>query len=401
MTQLSFTRATKKQARARIAFEGPSGSGKTYTALLTARVLGKRVAVIDTEHRSASLYADEFEFDTLPLDRYSPQVLIEALAVAAASGYDVVVVDSLSHFWMGADGMLEQVDKATKRAGRSDSFGSGWKDMAPVEQKMIQAMLAFPGHVIATLRQKTEWVIEDRGGKKVPKKIGLKAVQRDGLEYEFTIVGDLDHENELIITKSRCKALSGQVIRKPNDEFGRTILAWLEDGEASGPSAAEIRDEILAQPYLSRDDLLTYYKRAETHALLGTPLTDDHGDPTTLGEFIAAKGKAAADAARGVRPVSSPPAPSPPAFTGPATPPPAETLADGRDRDTHNKRMSKLHAMFSQAGITDRDDKLAFVNALMAPDRQVTSTGDLTDDNLQTMYEALAAAIGDQKEDNR
>lgn len=399
MTQLSFTKATKKQARARIAFEGPSGSGKTYTALVTARVLGKRVAVIDTEHRSASLYADEFEFDTLPLDRYSPQILIEALAIAAASGYDVVVVDSLSHFWMGADGMLEQVDKATKRAGRNDSFGSGWKDMAPVEQKMIQAMLAFPGHVIVTMRQKTEWVIEDRGGKKVPKKIGLKAIQRDGLEYEFTVVGDLDHENELIITKTRCKALAGAVIRKPNDEFGRTILAWLEDGESSGPSAAEFRDEILANPYLGRDELLTYYKRAEAHALLGSPLTDEHGDATTLGEFIAAKGKAAADAARGVRPISSPPAAKPPAFAGANAA--AAPLSAGADKDTNNKRMAKLHAMFGDARIGDRDDKLAFVNALMAPDRQVTSTADLSDGDLATVYDALSAAIVDNKEGDR
>src|SRR5688572_10982122 len=116
MAQITFTKATKKQAKARIALEGPSGSGKTYTSLLTAKVLGDRIAVIDTEHGSASKYADEFEFDTLAMDRYDPNVLIQALAAAAAAGYDVVVVDSLSHFWMGADGMLEQVDRAAKRS---------------------------------------------------------------------------------------------------------------------------------------------------------------------------------------------------------------------------------------------------------------------------------------------
>lgn len=401
MTQLTFARATKKQARARIAFEGPSGSGKTYTALVTARVLGKRVAVIDTEHRSASLYADEFEFDTLALDRYDPQVLIEALAVAASSGYDVVVVDSLSHFWMGADGMLEQVDRAAKRSSGGNTFG-GWKDMAPVERRMIEAMLAFPGHVIATLRQKTEWVIEeDHRGKKVPKKIGLKAIQRDGLEYEFTIVGDMNHENELIVSKSRCKSLAGAVIRKPGDEFGRQILAWLEDGESSGPSAAEIRDEILANPYLGRDDLLAFYKRAEAYALLGAPLTDEHGDATTLGEFIAAKGKAAADAARGVRPVSSPPAPKPAVQVQPATSTAGSEAAARLARGIDGRERTKLHAVLGSAGITDRDDKLAFINALLPDDRQITSTNDLTAADLPVVFEALAAATSDSKEGER
>jgi hypothetical protein len=212
MTQMSFTRATKKQAKARLAFDGPSGSGKTYTSLRIATVLGERIAHIDTEHRSASKYADLFAFDTLQLDRYDPQLLVDALAVAAAEGYDVVIVDSLSHFWMGIDGMLEQVDKAAKRVAGGNSFG-GWKEMRPVERKMIEALLAYPGHVIVTMRTKTEWVVEkDDRGRSVPRKIGLKAEQRDGIEYEFDIVGDLDLENELIVSKTRCPALTGAVL---------------------------------------------------------------------------------------------------------------------------------------------------------------------------------------------
>src|SRR6185295_1456227 len=105
MTDFTFTKATKKAAKGRIAIDGPSGSGKTYTALTIATTLGDRIAVIDTEHGSASKYADLFDFDTLHLHRYSPQILIDALAAAAAGGYDVVAIDSLSHFWMGTDGM--------------------------------------------------------------------------------------------------------------------------------------------------------------------------------------------------------------------------------------------------------------------------------------------------------
>jgi len=100
MTDFTFTKATKKAAKGRIAIDGPSGSGKTYTALTIAGVLGDRIAVIDTEHGSASKYADLFTFDTLHLHRYSPQILIDALTAAGGAGYEVVVVDSLSHFWM-------------------------------------------------------------------------------------------------------------------------------------------------------------------------------------------------------------------------------------------------------------------------------------------------------------
>ncbi|HZE34069.1 MAG TPA: ATP-binding protein, partial [Actinoallomurus sp.] len=188
MTAFTFAPATKEAAKARIALAGPSGSGKTYTALVTARALaaGGKVAVIDTERESASLYADEFTFDTLNMHAYDPRDLVKALGAAGAAGYAVVIVDSLSHFWMGSGGMLEQVDHAAKRSYGGNSFG-GWKEARPMERQMIDALLGYPGHVIVTMRTKTEWVVqENERGRKEPKKIGTKPEQRDGIEYEFT-----------------------------------------------------------------------------------------------------------------------------------------------------------------------------------------------------------------------
>lgn len=237
----TFAKATKKAAKGRVALDGPSGSGKTYTALMLATNLGERIAVIDTEHGSASKYADMFSFDTLHLERYSPQILIEALAAAAAGGYDVAVIDSLSHFWMGTDGMLEQVDKAAKRSGGHGM--SGWKEMRPVERQMVESLLAFPGHIICTLRVKTDWVEgENTRGKKQMLKVGTKAEQREGLEYEFDVVASMDLSNELTVVKSRCPALSGEIVMRPGRDFAETFKAWLEDGEAAGPT---IRDELL------------------------------------------------------------------------------------------------------------------------------------------------------------
>jgi hypothetical protein len=243
VTSLSFTKATKKAAKGRIALDGPSGSGKTYTALMIASELSGRIAVIDTEHGSASKYADIYSFDTLHLDRYSPQILIDALGAAAVAGYEVVVVDSLSHFWMGTDGMLEQVDKAAKRSGGHGM--SGWKEMRPVERQMVESLLAYPGHIICTLRVKTDWVEgENARGKRVMQKVGTKAEQREGLEYEFDLVASMDLSNELTVGKSRCPALAGEIVARPGRAFAETFKAWLDDGVDAGPS---VRDRLLEQ----------------------------------------------------------------------------------------------------------------------------------------------------------
>lgn len=290
---LSFAPATKEALKARVAFDGPAGSGKTYTALITARSLagpGGRIAVIDTEHRSASLYADRFTFDTLALDTFHPRVLIDALAVAGNARYDVVVVDSLSHFWMGTDGMLESVDKATKRSGSSSSFNSGWKEMRPEERKMLDAILAFPGHVIATMRTKTEWVVEQNDrGKSAPRRIGTKAEQREGIEYEFTVVAGLDLDHNLVVTKSRCPLLADQVIHRPDETFGLTLLNWLNDGDKPTETAQGLRDELLKDPGMSAEDVRSLGRRARGAGLLGAAMVDENADTTTLGDWLAAK----------------------------------------------------------------------------------------------------------------
>jgi KaiC/GvpD/RAD55 family RecA-like ATPase len=102
-----FVKASKRQSKARIVITGPTGSGKTYSALSIASALGKRVAVIDTEQGSASLYSDQFDFDVLELTGdYHPQKYVEAIKSAASAGYDVCVVDSITHEWNGKGGVL-------------------------------------------------------------------------------------------------------------------------------------------------------------------------------------------------------------------------------------------------------------------------------------------------------
>lgn len=233
-----FTKATKARAKLRLGLIGPSGSGKTFTALLIAQELGGRVAVLDTEHGSASKYAGKFEFDTLEPDMFSPTVYTEAIRAAEAAGYDVLVIDSLSHAWSGKGGALEMVDNAAKRTG-NNSF-TAWRDVTPLHNELIDAIVGARLHVIATMRSKVEYIIEDQGGKKVPRKVGLAPVQREGMEYEFDVVGDLDDQHTFVVSKTRCEALDKAVIREPGHELAETLRAWLSDGveaHAEAPSA--------------------------------------------------------------------------------------------------------------------------------------------------------------------
>lgn len=229
----AFHPATKSRARARIALVGPSGSGKTYSALAIAAGLGRRVAVIDTERGSASKYAGlpgMPAFDVLELDTFAPETYVAAIAAAGNAGYDVLVIDSLSHAWMGKDGALEQVDRAAKRSQSGNSFAA-WRDVTPKHNALVDAMLASTCHLIVTMRAKTEYVMETNSrGKQEPRKIGLAPIQRDGMEYEFDVVGDITLDHELIISKTRHPAFDGRVIKLPGRDFGVAIGEWLSDG---------------------------------------------------------------------------------------------------------------------------------------------------------------------------
>jgi hypothetical protein len=140
----------------------------------------------------------------------------------------VLIIDSLSHAWAGKGGILEFVDKAAKRSG-GGSF-SGWRDATPLHNQLVDAILGAKLHIICTLRSKVEHVIEQVNGRTQVRKVGLQPVQRDGLEYEFTVVGDVTQDHELIITKTRAAWLKDQIIREAGEDLGKQLAAWLSDG---------------------------------------------------------------------------------------------------------------------------------------------------------------------------
>lgn len=295
MSEFEFVPATKEQSKARIALAGPSGSGKTWTALVLATGLaqGKPVAVIDAERGSASKYVGPFQFNRLNLYTYDPRDLVKALASAAKAGHESVVIDSLSRFWGGHGGMLEIVDNAAKRSYGGQQIG-GWKEARPIENDMIEAILGYPGHVIVTLRVKTAYEVTKVDGKSVPVKIGLQPEQRNGIEYEFDVFGDMDQENNLVISKSRCPDLTGKVINRPGPEVAATLLEWLSDG-TSGHSPNDYRD-IAVSPATGREELRELYRAVKADGKLGAVVMDEQGRMVTLHELITRKGSEFASA---------------------------------------------------------------------------------------------------------
>lgn len=235
MSTFQFTKATKKQVKARIAIDGPSGSGKTYTSLIAAKALAGngRIAVIDTERGSASLYSDKFDFDVLELNPpYSPDVYQGAIKAAENGGYSVIVIDSLSHAWEGEGGALDMADDATKRQKTPNSY-TAWREVTPVHRAMVDAILQSKCHVIVTMRSKMEYVQEkNANGRTVINKVGMAPIQRSGMEYEFTIVGDMDLDNTLVISKTRFEPYNGLVQKKPGITFFKPFVEWLNSGKA-------------------------------------------------------------------------------------------------------------------------------------------------------------------------
>ena len=220
-----FKPATKETAKLRLGIFGPSGSGKTMSSLRIAKGLGGRIAVIDTERGSASKYSD-FGFDVAELDKdKSIEATIAAIKDAATDGYDVVIIDSLSHSWQE---LLGEIDRIAKAKYRGNTW-SAWSEGTPKQKSLVDALLSYPGHVIATMRSKTEWAVEkdEKTGKNKPVRIGLAPEAGRNLEYEFDILLELSPENYATFIKDRTGKFQGVILEKPDEQVGKDLAVWL------------------------------------------------------------------------------------------------------------------------------------------------------------------------------
>ena len=244
-----FTKAEKSKALLRAAMFGPSGSGKTYSALAIASGIAKeiksRIAVIDTERGSAAKYADRFDFDTVELNKTRIENYVEMFDAAAKAGYKVLVIDSMSHAWQE---LLEEIEQMAKAKYGGNTFRA-WGEGTPKQREFVDALLRYPGHIIATMRSKTEYIVEDNGkGKMAPRKVGLAPEQGKGIEYEFDVLFELSFEHTAHVTKDRTGKYQDKYIEKPGVDFGVELVKWLNEGKDAPPLPAADKDKKAAAP---------------------------------------------------------------------------------------------------------------------------------------------------------
>ena len=226
----------RKKAKIKLALQGSAGSGKTYSALLIAKgLIGgnfTKTAIIDTENRSADLYAHLGNFNVVSMDPpYSPERYIEAIELCEKAGMEVIIIDSISHCW---DYLL---DVHSNMPGNSFT---NWSKVTPRQNAFVNKILRSNAHIIATMRVKQDYVLNQKNGKMVPEKVGLKAIQRNDLSYEFTIVFDIDSAHYAKVSKDR----SGLFFNKPdfviNASTGKKLVHWCNQGSGTVETKAKL-----------------------------------------------------------------------------------------------------------------------------------------------------------------
>jgi len=247
-----FTKAERSQAKLRLAICGPSGSGKTHSALLIAAGLAPdgKIFVIDTENDSATLEVGKPgipDFYHAPLKPpFTPKKYRQYIEEAQLNNADVIIIDSLSHAWSGTGGVLDMHSDISK-AQKNNSWAA-WREVTPEHNALVDAIVQAPCHMICTLRTKTAWeVIEDGNGKKRPQKIGLKPEQREGLEYEFTLVLDLALDGHIASASKDRTSLFDSKFFVPTPEIGEDLRLWLEEGKDPEELAKELYEALKAE----------------------------------------------------------------------------------------------------------------------------------------------------------
>ena len=254
---MQLQKAQRRQAVIKLALQGPSGSGKTYSSLLLANGLvgnWDQIAVIDTENNSSHLYSHLGSFNVLSLtEPFTPERYIEAIETCEKAGMKVIIIDSISQEWEGNGGIIE-----THGNMAGNSF-TNWNKVTPRHNAFVQKMLQSPAHIVATIRSKQDYVLTDKNGKMVPEKVGLKGVTRDGMDYEFTLVLDLDIKHQAISSKDRTGLFVNPMPFLVSESTGNKIKIWcqgedlvknVEQQIAAASTVQELRNILIKYPTL-------------------------------------------------------------------------------------------------------------------------------------------------------
>lgn len=219
---MQLQKSQRSQVKIKMALQGPSGSGKTMSAILIAQGLTNnnltKVALIDSENGSGSLYAHLGGYNVLNLETpHSPERYIEAIEICEKAGMEVIVIDSISHCW---DFLIDY------HASLQGNSFTNWNKITPRQKAFVDKILQSNAHIICTMRVKQDYVLSEKNGKMVPEKVGLKAIQRDEISYEFTIVFDIDNKHYAVSSKDRTLLFEGKPQFVITAHTGKKILDW-------------------------------------------------------------------------------------------------------------------------------------------------------------------------------
>ena len=292
-----FQKAKREQIWTKVLLAGPSGSGKTYSALRLAKGIANkcdsRIAAIDTEQGRIRYYASEFDFDDMQLDDFKPESYATAIGAAVAAGYKVLIIDSISHEWNYC------VDTVNKMPGNSFT---NWGKVTPRHDKFMETMLQSPIHIICTVRGKDEYILEEKNGKQVPKKVGLGFKQRDGVEYEYTLTFNLEQDTHIASsTKDNTHLFEGRY-EMLTEKDGEALYDWANSGEAPArnpvakpttavahDSAEDVRAKIAEQvTKLINDGVAKEDIGQSINAVADTANYNKIGDARVLGDVLNA-----------------------------------------------------------------------------------------------------------------
>ena len=250
---MQLQQASKKRAKIKMALQGPSGSGKTYSALLIAYGITNdwsSIAVLDSEHHSANLYAHLGKYNVLNIGApFTPEKYIQAIKLCESAGMKTIIIDSITHEW---ESILDIHANMT-----GNSF-TNWSKLTPRHNEFVQTILQSPLHIIATIRTKQDYILQEKNNRQIPEKVGLKAITREGMDYEFTIVLDIDIKHHATASKDRTQLFIDKPEFTITSDTGKRILQWCNQTDE-----VEIKEEenikIQIQECTNIKDLINLY----------------------------------------------------------------------------------------------------------------------------------------------
>jgi hypothetical protein len=231
--------AARERVKIMVGLSGIAGAGKTLSALKLAYGLTgdwTKIGVVDTENRSSLYYAGErtgawkwIDFNSKMKEGYHPRNWMQVIQYAESLGLQALILDSITHEWEGKGGCLELVE-TIGRSGKGNSF-TAWNQVTPLHRAFVDRMRESPLHIIATIRSKSDYVIEDgKDGKKTPRKVGMKTIQREGTDYEFGLIFDIDRSHHASCEKDRTGLFSERAPFIIGEDTGRELYEWANTG---------------------------------------------------------------------------------------------------------------------------------------------------------------------------